>query len=398
MARPGEARYTLAQYARRVGMSDSRARALQSAGRLAGPDGSDPDGRPYWHARTIDAWCRRTQRAVPDDADWPIDWAPAQSPVPIIERRDVVVEGRDPQSVSVIVYDTPHGHVVYVMRHTDFGLSAEMAARAAANVLHPAFWSDAVVLVPESILFGMTEEHHSIEAFRLRAPQTEAPAAPWLPRFLAGRGPGEDRDAPIDPQRVETVYIGYVGAGEIQEVLGRPVPMWYYRTCTPDAVRLMQAYGESGTITVPDTTTTWPATRDRIAAAVDAEAHLRYPHAFRLRPPRPSRPCARSRTATAAASTAAKAGTSSPGRPAPTGPASTSSTWWPPPPPRQAIPTPWRRNCPVCGPRRLTCPGTSPQPMRCGTPRGSPASPCIAVTPRSSSPRPLATTSAARAR
>ncbi|WP_406080112.1 hypothetical protein [Micromonospora sp. NBC_00858] len=283
MARGDEARYTLAQYARRVGMSDSRARALQSAGRLANPDGHDPDGRPYWHARTIDAWCRRTQRPVPDDADWPIDWEPAHAPVPIIERRDLLVEDHDPQTVSVIVYDTPRGHVVYVMRHNDFGLSSEAAVRAAADVLHPVFWADAVVLVPESILFGMDEEHHSIEAFRLQAPHTEAAAASWLPRFLTGRGSGgDDQEASVDPRWVETSYIGYVDASEIQQVLGRPVPLWYYRTCTPDAVRLMQAYGESGTVTVLDTTTGWPATRDRVAAAVDAGVHLRYSHAFRL--------------------------------------------------------------------------------------------------------------------
>lgn len=283
MERGGEPRYTLAQYARRVGISDSRARALLSRGRLAHPDGHDPDERPYWHARTIDSWCRRTQRQVPDDADWPIGWEPAQAPVPIIERRDLVVEGRDPQTVSVIVYDTPHGHVVYVMRHNDYGLSTGMAARVAAEVLHPVFWADAVVLVPEAVPFGMDEEHLSIEAFRLRPPHTEAAPVSWLPRFLTGLAPaGQEQPEQVDPRRVQTTYIGYVDASEIQQVLGRPVPLWYYRTCTPDAVRLMQAYGESGTITIADTTTNWPATRDRVAAAVDAELHRRYPHAIGL--------------------------------------------------------------------------------------------------------------------
>ncbi|MBQ1076394.1 hypothetical protein KBX06_25025 [Micromonospora sp. C31] len=283
MARDGELRYTLAQYARRVGISDSRARALLGAGRLAHPDGHDPDGRPYWHARTIDSWCRRTQRQVPDDADWPIGWEPAPAPVPIIERRDLVVEGHDPQTVSVIVYDTPHGHVVHVMRHNDYGLSPEVAARVAAEVLHPVFWADAVVLVPEAVLFGMDEEHQSIEAFRLRVPHPEAAPVSWLPRFLTGLAQtAEEQPVQADPRHVQTTYIGYVDASEIQQVLGRPVPLWYYRTCTPDAVRLMQAYGESGTVTVPDTTTDWPATRDRVAAGVDAGLHLRYPHAFGL--------------------------------------------------------------------------------------------------------------------
>ena len=56
--------YTLAQLARRAGISEGRARALHADKKLPRPDRKDADGRPLWLGSTIDAWCRQTGRPL----------------------------------------------------------------------------------------------------------------------------------------------------------------------------------------------------------------------------------------------------------------------------------------------------------------------------------------------
>ncbi|GAA2911289.1 hypothetical protein [Actinoplanes cyaneus] len=299
-----EQRYSLAQYARRVGLSEGRARALYShadGSRLATADGTDPDGKPFWYAATIDAWCQQTQRRMPEDARWPYHWPAATAPAPEIERTDVTItsdSGRTAR-VSVIVWDAPLGHVVYVMRHADQpDLSKETAARAAAYVLQPAFWAEAIVLVPEPRLFGSAyppgspgNPYESIDAYQLVVPDAGSrpqPAAPTrrLPRFLAALLDDPDPAVPAaaaDPDRVVAKSVSYPYAHAIEQVLGRPLPVWFYGTCTAAAVQRMLAYGDTGaTFTVPDTATSWPATCERLTAAVDAGMPQRYPQAFAL--------------------------------------------------------------------------------------------------------------------
>ena len=54
--------HTLAQLARRAGISEGRGRALYAGKKLPHPDSRDADGRPLWLGSTIDAWCERTGR------------------------------------------------------------------------------------------------------------------------------------------------------------------------------------------------------------------------------------------------------------------------------------------------------------------------------------------------
>lgn len=66
--------HTLAQLARRAGISEGRGRALYAEKKLPHPDSQDADGRPLWWATTIDAWCRRRGRpgcrpAIPKDGE-----------------------------------------------------------------------------------------------------------------------------------------------------------------------------------------------------------------------------------------------------------------------------------------------------------------------------------------
>ena len=54
--------HTLAQLARRAGISEGRGRALHAEKKLPRPDSRDADGRPLWLAGSIDAWCEGTGR------------------------------------------------------------------------------------------------------------------------------------------------------------------------------------------------------------------------------------------------------------------------------------------------------------------------------------------------
>ncbi|MFI9041754.1 hypothetical protein [Streptomyces sp. NPDC053726] len=117
------ARYTLAQFARRAGISESYARGMHAAGdKLPRPDGTDVDGKPWWRPDTIDRWCQGTGRAVPPDAGAIYHWPKASVPAPITLQKEVMV----PRSkltdrqvpVYVTVYETDHGHLVWVQRYT----------------------------------------------------------------------------------------------------------------------------------------------------------------------------------------------------------------------------------------------------------------------------------------
>ena len=70
--------HTLAQFARRAGISEGRARALFGEGKLPKPDHVDAGGRPLWSATTIDAWCRQTGRPLGEK--WPGCTAPLPPP------------------------------------------------------------------------------------------------------------------------------------------------------------------------------------------------------------------------------------------------------------------------------------------------------------------------------
>ena len=58
--------HTVAQLARRIGISEGRARALLAAQRLPVSDYVDVDGHPLWFESTIDVWCRMTGRTPPN--------------------------------------------------------------------------------------------------------------------------------------------------------------------------------------------------------------------------------------------------------------------------------------------------------------------------------------------
>lgn len=288
-------RYTLAQFARRVGISEGRVRVLYGetdAGRFPIADGHDADNRPWWLGQTIDQWCRHTGRPTPEAAAWPYSWPPAADPAPVVFRGEVVSEAAyRPTPAYVVVWDTPSGHVVHVSRYDDHHLDPHTAARIATQVLEPVFWSSAVVLVPYSVPFHQITDDvfdswtANVDAFRLKVPEpepVERPVRRRLRRRLA-EFVAELVEEPgyVAHNEVRAESIGQPWTTGIAEALGRSIPFWIEGTCTPRAARLMtDAQAGADPFVVPDTTTEWPATLARLQAAVAASMPERFPIAW----------------------------------------------------------------------------------------------------------------------
>jgi len=140
----GAPRYTLAQFARRVGISESYARTLLAKrDRLPKADGTDADGKPWWRPDTIDRWCQDTGRALSDDAAPLYQWPPVSAPAPVTFDDDVLLPGSQRTGgqvpVHVTLYETDHGPIVWVQRYTGLDHYVDdrrRAARAAATVHH----------------------------------------------------------------------------------------------------------------------------------------------------------------------------------------------------------------------------------------------------------------------
>ncbi|MGI5292665.1 hypothetical protein ACQEVF_56470 [Nonomuraea polychroma] len=280
-----ERRYTLSQFARRVGISEGRARAMWAEkDRLPKPDGHDADGRPLWHASTIDRWCRRTGRTVPENATGLTSWPDAHEPAPIVFRGEVQLPHSSwmpPGRVYVIVWDTPHGHLVHVTRYSKEWMDPGNAARAAAHVLQPTFWQDAVIVVPPPGSFGESNyDYYDIDAYRLVPGGTPDPDSRYGRRFLFSQNTSVDDDDPFDPDSVPVEPAALYYTSDIARVIGQPVPMWLEGTCTTTAVQRLEVFGAAATFTIPDTTTNWPSTRDKLETARSWGMAERYPQAF----------------------------------------------------------------------------------------------------------------------
>jgi hypothetical protein len=131
-------------------------------------------------------------------------------------------------------------------------------------------------------MFGLDFEYRSVTAYQLRVPTRAFTPERTLPRFLKAMLGGQEPAAaePLHPEEVTVERVSMPYARFIAKVIGRPLPLWLDNTCTPDAVQRMEAFGDVGTFTVPDETTTWPAVRNRLTAAVDRDMPGRYPQAF----------------------------------------------------------------------------------------------------------------------
>lgn len=272
--------HTLSQFARRAGISEGRARALLAAGKLPRPDHTDAGGRPLWSATTIDAWCRQTGRGSRgEDVAWLYQAEPATEPTPVLFH-GVIEQDRDyggTAPLHAIVWDTPYGHLVYLTpvydEHGNGTDHPDRIARAAAQLIQPAFWDQTLVIQPITGELGsmliVPDVHLNLHRLEIQQPEEE-PAG-----RLRRRRPAPTRTV---PPVVRARFSGMITAADAAAVIGAPVPLWIEGTCTRAAVRRAQAY--NATFTVPDTVTEWPAARSQIDAALKTGMPDRFPASF----------------------------------------------------------------------------------------------------------------------
>jgi hypothetical protein len=243
---PTGRRFTLAQFARRVKVTEGHARAMYAQKRLPRPTGFDVDSRPWWSADAIDAWCAEVGRPLPEDATQIYRWPAATEPAPVTFSEDVVVPaGWSAQTTAhVTVYDTPSGHLVWVQPYADRGVydapHYRHLAWAAALVLEPAMWTRAIVAVADTLM--RTDEDYQPDCHALTLNPAHLDRSPsWLPEFVRSRL--DDRPEPNTPRNVAVEEAGLPAVSRVARVIGRDLPLWWDGSCTPTAMRAAEAMG-----------------------------------------------------------------------------------------------------------------------------------------------------------
>lgn len=276
--------FTLAQLARRAGISESRARAMWASdrGRLPRPDERDADGRPLWRAATIDAWCARQGRSVSDDSLWFFRVPPAKTAAVELQRGMVSLGGRDRLKAYAIVWDTEHGHVIYLQQMDSEELTPGQFAEHAAELIEPRWWADALVIMPTgwTSLGGsdLADDDPELMVYRLRTADDGEPGrggvVEGLRRWIAGPAseasnarPKADLGTPVE-------------ARVIAAAIGTPVPLWLSGTTLSEHGQQTLSYNQ--TFIVPDRATDWPAAQRRLERAIELGLLAEYPAAFAL--------------------------------------------------------------------------------------------------------------------
>ncbi|WIX83635.1 hypothetical protein QRX50_24210 [Amycolatopsis carbonis] len=270
--------HTLAQLARRAGISEGRARGLYNTdrSRLPRPDRFDADGKPLWFGPTIDAWSAHTGRAVPDDSLWLFSAPAATEPAVELLRRVVTVNitGR---TMFAIVWDTDRGHVIYLqpLGDTDTNDKGWMAV-GAADLIEPLWWYTAAVIMPvEEHLALNTRFSPSAYVYRI----TSRPAVAGEPQSELRRRQHRSMDRTSGTAADSAVeWQAHLDLADVAKVIGRPIPLWIEGTRTVENAERSLAC--TATFTIPDTVTEWPATQNRLERAITANVAERHPAAF----------------------------------------------------------------------------------------------------------------------
>lgn len=272
--------HTLAQFARRAGISESRARGLyaQKPSGLPKPDRTDAGGKPLWFAATIDTWCARTGRAIADDALWIFRAPPATEPAVELMRRVVTLHPRGAErTMFAIVWDTAHGHVIYLQPLGNTGGDhKDWMAVAATELIEPRWWSTAVVVMPieDNLTYTMKLGPIAYIYKIITDDGEETEESPGkISRWLR-------RTASAKPRRSQprAKWQTDLKLADIAAVIGRPIPCWLTDTTTVETARKSLSY--PGTLIVPDTITEWPATEKRLDAAIAANMPSEFPAGF----------------------------------------------------------------------------------------------------------------------
>lgn len=302
----GSELHTLAQLARRAGISEGRARGLLAKpSGLPRPDRTDAGGKPLWWGATIDAWCASTGRTVNDAALW-LFQAEAATTAPAELRRGVVeLAGNWGKWVKyfAIVWDTPHGHVIYLMPLGEWQHPDDVAHRA-ATLIEPRWWSTAIVVMPFPEDLGLFRTDLGLNnepiayLYRLTtAPPRKGTTPPAARPTTAGATDSAfggirrwwSRLVDIDQDRLEeetppalrtprAEWITSLTLAEIALPLGTRLPMWITGTISEEHVNRSLAY--AGTFIVPDETTGWAAVQERLERAQQMRLVEQYPAAW----------------------------------------------------------------------------------------------------------------------
>lgn len=283
MGRPIEGQpHTLAQFARRAGISEGRARGMlaETPSKLPRPDGTDAGDRPYWFASTIDAWCARTGRTVSSESLWFYRVPPAAAPAAEL-RRGVLRLGRRDEPFYVIIWDTDHGHVIYLQPLYDSGDHKDWMAVRAAELIEPRWWADAVVVMPvDQALDARFGDKPVADIYRLitdtRPDQGESDrrgVLGGLRRWMQTAMPEI-----AGPPQPKAEWATQIPVADVAKVLGHPLPLWIGGTDTLANAEQTRAYDR--TFTCPDTITDWPAIQARLLRAVELAMPMAYPAGF----------------------------------------------------------------------------------------------------------------------
>lgn len=262
-------------------ISEGRARALYAAqpSGLPKPDRHDAGGRPLWFAGTIDAWCARTGRTVSEDSLWIFQARAASTPAVELQRSVVGVgHGWSRRTMFAIVWDTEHGHLIYLQPIGPTGGDhKDWMAATAAELIEPRWWSTAVVVMPieESLAYSQGSKPIAY-LYRLTADATneDRPAVESVRRWF-------QRTAPTiaGPPEAQAEWVTSLDLAEVSAAIGHPIPLWLTDTTTVDNAKQTLTYGESTPI-VPDTVTAWPAAEKRVQDALQIGLTTDYPAAF----------------------------------------------------------------------------------------------------------------------
>jgi len=272
----------LAQLARRAMISEGRARALYTAqpSGLPKPDRHDAGGRPLWFTGTIDAWCARTGRHVPEDSLWIFQSRTTTTPAVELQRGLVEVgRGWRRRTMFVIVWDTEHGHLIYLQPVGETGGDhKDWMAPAAAELIEPRWWSTAVVVMPieEDLAYSLKMDPIA-NVYHLTTDVADGD----LPAAMESVRRWFQRTAPIvaGPPKAHAEWVTSLDLADISAAIGHPIPLWLTDTTTVDNAKQALAYGE-GTFIAPDTVTAWPAAQQRIQDAQQIGLAADYPAAF----------------------------------------------------------------------------------------------------------------------
>jgi len=252
---------------------------------LPRPDSADADGRPLWWAATIDAWCARTGRKISQDSLWLFRAPAAAGPAPELRRGIVTLAGPYRQRVFyAIVWDTEHGHVIYLQPLDDTGGDhKDWLAKVAAELIEPRWWADAVVVMPVEESLSYYSDHAlppTAYVYRLtdhsREPARDTDASDafgGLRRWISRTSP-----APVSPAVAGAAWEGQMDLADLAAVVGRPIPLWLDDTTTSANAQQTMSYNR--TFTTADTVTEWPATQDRLTHAIEAGMSGEFPAAF----------------------------------------------------------------------------------------------------------------------